>query len=223
MLRHDPSRIDPDSNGQFPESPTDEPGFTYGEAERTGSIDIQRELDRLEEMIIDSRHIPFTAIALVSEGKFLDQLDLVRVSLPEAVREAEEIVHHKEDILLQAEDYAEQIIEAAHERANQILDEMGLIRRAEQQAAEILAQVQEDCLALQEQTLSEIDQMRQAAQQELEQMRQQAIAEATEIQNGADDYADQVLDTMEQKLNEMLRVIRNGRQQLNGDQPSGKK
>jgi hypothetical protein len=38
--------------------------------------------------------------------------------------------------------------------------------------------------------------------------------ECDDIQNGADDYADAVLTSIEQQLTEMLRVIRNGRQQL---------
>ena len=48
-------------------------------------------------------------------------------------------------------------------------------------------------------------------------MRARAIAECDEIQNGADDYADHVLDSIEQQLTNMLQVIRNGRQQLGGD------
>ncbi|NEO66806.1 MAG: DivIVA domain-containing protein, partial [Moorea sp. SIO4G2] len=59
-----------------------------------------------------------------------------------------------------------------------------------------------------------------------EQMRQMTLAECEEIQNGADAYADGVLYNIEQHLSDMLRVIRNGRQQLNGPvkpQNSGKK
>jgi hypothetical protein len=45
-------------------------------------------------------------------------------------------------------------------------------------------------------------------------MRHMALEECEDIQNGADDYADAVLNSIEQQLSEMLRVIRNGRQQL---------
>jgi hypothetical protein len=46
------------------------------------------------------------------------------------------------------------------------------------------------------------------------------MAECEEIQNGADDYADHVLGSIEQQLNEMMRVIRNGRQQVQGNNPT---
>ena len=50
-------------------------------------------------------------------------------------------------------------------------------------------------------------------------MQQRAIVEAEAIEQGADNYADSVLENIEQHLNDMLRVIRNGRQQLQPDTP----
>jgi hypothetical protein len=80
--------------------------------------------------------------------------------------------------------------------------------------------VQEECEALQKQTLTEIAGMRIQAQQEIERMHQMALAEREDIQHQADEYADRVLKNMEQQLTEILRVIRNGRQQLQKDRPS---
>ncbi|MBD1929885.1 ATP synthase F0 subunit B [Trichocoleus sp. FACHB-90] len=212
MLRQDSSRLDPDSSGRFPENELPDSG--------SSGVDIQGELDRIEEMILDSRRIPLTGIRLIDEEPLLDQLDLVRINLPSAFQEAEEIVRQKEEILLQAEEYAQQIIEAAERRADQILDEMGIIRQAEREAQQIRQAVQQECEAMSEQTISEIERMRLQAQQELQEMRSLAMQEAEDIQNGADDYADRVLVNIEQQLNDMLKVIRNGRQQLQSDVPT---
>ena len=175
-------------------------------------------------LIVDSFHIPFTGRTLVDEEMFLAQLDLVRENLPSAFEKAEKVIRQREDILLQAEEYAQEIMDAAEQRADQILDEMGIIQRAELEAQQIRQQVQQECLAMQEQAIAEIEQMRMQAQQEVAQMRELALAECEDIQNGADDYADAVLTNIEQKLAEMLRVVRNGRQQLYGNvqsRPSG--
>lgn len=154
---------------------------------------------------------------MVDEEALLSQLDIVRENLPTAFADAEKIVNQREEILLQAEEYAQEIMEAAERRADQILDEMGIIQQAELEANQIRKRVQQECEAIQEQTMAEIERMRLQAQQELEQMRQMALAECEDIQNGADDYADAVLGNIEQQLTEMLRVIRNGRQQLHGE------
>ncbi|MDB9315825.1 hypothetical protein PN462_22125 [Spirulina sp. CS-785/01] len=187
-----------------------------GPQNRATGFDIQTELNRLEELILDNPRVPFTRKTIVDEERLLDQLDLVRINLPEAFEEANEILRQKEEIFLQAEEYAQDIIESAQQHANQLLDEMGLMRQAEIEAAQLRASVQQECEELQQKTLAEIEQTRMQAMQELEQMRQLAIAECEEIQDGADDYADAVLTRIEQQLSDMLRVIRNGRQQLRG-------
>ena len=217
MLRPDLSRIDPEDEQLSNPFEFTQSGSTERDGSSTGSIDIQTELNRIEEIVLDSPHIPLTRRTLVDEEELLEQLDIVRLNLPEAFREAEAIVYHKEEILLQAEQYAQEIVEEAQRRAAAILDQLGIITRAELEAKQIRQRVQEECAALQEQTLSGIEEMREQAQQDIEQMRSLAMAEFEDIQNGADQYADRVLKNIEQQLNDMLKIIRNGRQQLNDD------
>jgi cell division septum initiation protein DivIVA len=157
---------------------------------------------------------------MVDEERIIEQLDLIRLSLPEAFHEAESIVRHKEEIFLQSEQYAQEIIETAERRASQMIAESGIVRQAEMQAQQIRQRVQQECEAIREQTIAEIDRMRRQAQQELEEMQRIAIAECEEIQAGADDYADRTLQEMEAQLAEMLRIVRNGRHQLQPEAPT---
>lgn len=212
MLRQDSPRISPDDD-----EPTNQDELSQ---RGTASVDIQRELNRVEEMILDSPRIPLTRRTLIDEEQILEQLDLVRLNLPAAFEEAEAILRQRDEIVLEAEQYAQQLIEAAEERAAQILDETGILRQAKQEAQQLWQMVQQECETAQEQALAEIERMHREAQQELEEIRARAIAEADAIQNGADDYADSTLNSIEQQLAEMLRIIRNGRQQLRPDTPS---
>lgn len=164
--------------------------------------------------MLDSPRLPLSRWTLVDEEQLLGQLDLVRVGLPDAFREAEELVRHKEEVVLQAEQYAQEMIEAAEQRAAQLLNEMGILRQAEMQAQQLKQQVQQECEAVRQQAVAEIEQMRRQAQNDLESLHQVALADCEQIQAGADEYADRVLSDMERQLAEMMRVIRNGRQQL---------
>lgn len=179
-----------------------------------GGVDIQQELNRLEEMVLSSPHIPLTRRTIVDEEQLLDQLDLIRLHLPTVLQEAQAIAAQKQMILLQAQQQAEEIIQVSLAQAAQIISEMAIVQQAELEAKKILQQAQQDCITAQEENEVEIDLIRQQTQQELNQMRQKAIAEAGAIQNGADAYADAVLGDIEQQLKDMLRVIHNGRQQL---------
>lgn len=167
--------------------------------------------------MLDSPRIPLSRRTVVDEEMLLDQLDLVRLNLPAAFQEAAEVALHKEEVMMEAEQIAQQIIASAEQRAAQILDEMDIVRLAEQEAQHIRQQVQRDCEMMQQQVLGDIDQMRHRAQQELEEMHRQALAECEEIQRGADEYADRVLSDLESQFSDMMRIIRNGRQQIQSD------
>jgi vacuolar-type H+-ATPase subunit H len=171
-------------------------------------------LNTLEEVVLTSTKIPFTGKTLVDEEELLDQLDLIRLNLPAAFQKAQDIIRERDEIIAEAEDYAQQIAAMAEQRAAQMMNETGIVQQAQREAQQIRQEVQQDCDTLQSQTLNDLEQWRQETRQELDEMRQQALAEQREIQQGADQYADSVLGDTEQRLTEMLRVIRNGRQQL---------
>ena len=217
MLRQESTSTNPD--GLHPSHGNAQNRAAYREDARVGTPDIQQELNRIEEMILDSPRVLWSRRTLIDEEQFLDQLDLVRLSLPEAFHEAEEIVRQKDELLMQAEQYAHELIEEAERRAAQIMNETGIIHQAELEAQQIRAQLQQECEAVQEQTIAEIERTRRQAQQDLEEMRRLAIEECEDIQNGADGYADRVLRDMEAQMAEMLRIVRNGRQQLQINQP----
>ncbi|MBV9386400.1 MAG: DivIVA domain-containing protein, partial [Chroococcidiopsidaceae cyanobacterium CP_BM_ER_R8_30] len=170
---------------------------------RSLDVDIQQELNHLEEIILASPRIPLVGRTLVDEETLLDHLDRVRLQLPAAIEQAKAIVQRQREIFRQAEQNARDIIEAAQAKAAQILNETNITQQAEQEARHLQQQVQLECKAAMEQTMTDIEETRLQAQQELEEMRAAAIAECAEIQRGADEYADNVLQDIEQQLNDM--------------------
>ncbi|MFZ4665282.1 MAG: hypothetical protein ACOYME_02520 [Prochlorotrichaceae cyanobacterium] len=177
-------------------------------------IDIQQEMNVLEELLLDSPRIPLMGKTIVDEEQILDQLDLIRLNLPDAFDRAQTIIAQKDSILSEAEEYARQIAAMAEQRAAHILDETGIIQQAEREAQQIRKQVEQECEVLHQQTLQEIEQLQNQARQEYEARRREALEEQTAIQAEADRYADNILGDLEQRLGEMLRVVKNGRQQV---------
>lgn len=180
-------------------------------------VDIQHELNKVEEMILDSPRVPLTGRTLIDEEPILDVLDLVRLNLPTAFQAAEDVLRQKDEILRQAEQYGRDVVEAAEKQAASILDEMGLVRQAKAEADRIREQIKADCDAAQERTMAEIERMRQQAKQEAEELKMRALTDARSIEAGADEYAERVLKTIEQQLGDMMRVVHNGRTQLQQD------
>ncbi len=177
-------------------------------------VDFEQELAQLQEMIYESFHIPLTQWTIVDEAKLLDQLDRIGDKLPSSIRQALMILDQEQEILAEAEAYAQQIIQSANQKAAQILDETGIIQQAQQEANQLRQQVQQECEVIQKQTMAEIEQLRQVTTAEMQKLRQQSLAECQKLQDDADSYTDGVLTQLEQELSSMLSVVRNGRQQL---------
>ncbi|MDB9372452.1 DivIVA domain-containing protein [Nodularia sphaerocarpa] len=211
MLQSHLSNGQPNDNGSY--SPSEE------SPNGTGSVNILQELNRLEDLILYGFRVPLTGRTLVDEDKLIEQIDFIRVSLPAIFQEAAMLLQQKDEVLLEAEEYGQQVIEAAQAKRAQILAQSDIIRQVELEAEQLQRQVQQECEAMMQATLTEIDQKRRSCQEELEELRQTAIAQAQNIENGADEYADSVLDGIEQDLKDMLRIITNGRQQLRQDVP----
>lgn len=167
-------------------------------------VDLQEEINQLEEIIFDSFHIPLTGYSIVNEERLVKKIDHLRKTIPEQFQLAIDILEGKQMIISDAENQAMNIIESAKRRASQILDELGIIQQAEMEARELRQKVSQDCEALQLKTLNEVEQIRTNAQNELEHIRQINIQESERIQKWADDYADAVLNRVEQTLRNAL-------------------
>ena len=166
-------------------------------------FDLEIELNSLEELIVNSTNIPLTELSVVDRDLLLHQLNLIKENLPADLATAIEITKHRQKIIEDAEGYACLIIKSAQEKASQILQKSSIMRQAELNGAKIRLRVEREC-----------EELKQAARAEIELLRQNAIAESIEIQKGADNYADDVLGDIEQRLQQMLGVIQNGREQL---------
>ncbi|EDX87004.1 hypothetical protein S7335_4711 [Synechococcus sp. PCC 7335] len=190
----------------------------YSQASTSERFSIQQELDRIEEIVLESPRVPLSGKTIVSEDELLDQLDVVRVNLPAAIQESVQIVQQREGILLDADQVAREIITSAEKQAADILNDMAIVRQAELHASQLREQTERECAALKDKTLNEIEQLQTQARKEWEETRARTLSEAKTIQEDADTYADQVLANMERQFMEMLHILRNGRQQIQGGQ-----
>ncbi|MEM9266728.1 MAG: ATP synthase F0 subunit B [Cyanobacteria bacterium P01_F01_bin.13] len=217
MVRQEPPLNDPRLinnprlNGQAAQA---DAAMPQQQPEPVAGFDIQDALNQIEEAVLDSPRLPVMGRTMINEDDLLDQLDAVRLNLPSAFQEAQQMLEQRNDILSEAEQYSQEIITTAEKQAAAILNETTILRQAEQQAQQLRLQVEQECAALRSQTMMEIEQLQAQTKQECDEMRKTAIAECHAIQTDADTYADQVLQRMETQFSEMLDVISNGRQQL---------
>lgn len=130
-------------------------------------------------------------------------LDRIDASIPEDIKEAEIILKRRDEIHLEAQNRAERIINDAQNEAARILSESELLRAVQQEAAKIREQVISDCEEIKDQAIKESENTKMLAMQE-----------ATKIREGAENYAEQILNNLDTDLNQLQQIVRNGQMYL---------
>ena len=103
-------------------------------------MDILHLVDRLEELFNESRPIWFTHSVIVDEDRMLDLIDQMRVSIPEEIKKAQQILAQRDRILAQAQEEANRTLALAREKSEQMVERDGIAQAAQGRAEQIVAQ-----------------------------------------------------------------------------------
>lgn len=101
-------------------------------------MDIQHLVDRLEQILTESRRIPMSSNLIVDEDRLFNVVDQMRVSIPEEVKRANRVESEKERILAQAHEEADRIRELAKQEASELVRRDAIMASAQQRADTIL-------------------------------------------------------------------------------------
>jgi F0F1-type ATP synthase membrane subunit b/b' len=110
-------------------------------------MDIQHLIDRLEELFNESRGIPLTHSVVIDEDRFLDIIDQMRVSIPEEVKKAQQILVQRDRILAQAQEEANRTIALARDKGEQLTSKDAIAEQARKHSEEIIGQAQREAEA----------------------------------------------------------------------------
>ena len=107
-------------------------------------MDILHLIDRLEEIIKESRKMPFSDLRLVDERRIWPLLDQMRISIPDEMRRAERILREKERTKAQATEEAERIIQLARQEAAELAADHSVAHNAAEEAVTIRNQAKKE-------------------------------------------------------------------------------
>ncbi len=107
-------------------------------------MDIQHLVDRLEQLLTDSRRIPLSSNLIVDEDRVFNIVDQMRVSIPEEVKRANRVESEKERIMAQAHEEAERIRELAKQEATELVRRDAIMVAAQQRSDTILERARRD-------------------------------------------------------------------------------
>jgi vacuolar-type H+-ATPase subunit H len=111
-------------------------------------LDIQHLIDRLEELLVNGRHIPFTAQTFIDEQRALELIDQMRISIPEEIERAKRVLRERDRIIAQANEEAARIRELAREKSETLVQRDSITQAAQTRAASIIEQSRREAEAI---------------------------------------------------------------------------
>jgi vacuolar-type H+-ATPase subunit H len=103
-------------------------------------MDILHLVDRLEELLNQSRPFPFTHNVIVDEDRMLDIIDQMRVAIPDEVKKAQQLLAQRDRTLAQAQEEANRTLAIAREKGEQLLERDAIVQAAQARADQLIAQ-----------------------------------------------------------------------------------
>jgi vacuolar-type H+-ATPase subunit H len=162
-------------------------------------MDILHLIDRLEELVAEARRMPIGQGVVVDRRRLLELVDQMRSSVPWEVREAEQIVAERNDVLEEARREAEGVLHRAEMEAQERLEETALVQAAEREAEAVIDRAETRAQAM-------LDE----AQAQVQSRLRQAEQAATNQMDEADRYALEMLRRLDAQLSAFASTVRSG-------------
>ncbi|MCX6027339.1 MAG: ATP synthase F0 subunit B [Chloroflexi bacterium] len=107
-------------------------------------MDILHLVDRLEELFNSGRHFPFTNDTIVNEDRFLELIDQLRVTIPEEVKKAQQVLAQRDRLLAQAQEESQRTVELGRQRIEALVTQDAITTAAQARAEQILSQARQE-------------------------------------------------------------------------------
>jgi hypothetical protein len=178
------------------------------------------QLENLETMMVKGR-VPGTARTLVNQQKISALINEMKKNLPDEITEAESVVRQKDAIIKQAEIEARRIRAYADEEATtirQLAEEQSntLLTTSQEEAkkmiqdTEISRKANENAIEIESVANSRAGKVIDDAESRVNTILHDAGISAEERRKGADNYAREVLFTLEERIADTLGQVRGG-------------
>jgi hypothetical protein len=166
-------------------------------------MEILELIDTLEELVIQARRLPVGGNLVVDRKRMLDVIDQMRLAVPNDLRQAQQILEIREQIIDEAHDTARQAIARGEQEREHRIEESSVLREAQERSQQLLM----DSEARARTVIAEADATAAAHLSE-------AAEAASKQLDDADRYALEVLRRLETQLQAFLDSIRTSMESL---------
>lgn len=150
-------------------------------------MDILHLVDRLEELFNNSKPIPLSRNVVVDENSFMDIIDQMRISIPDEIKKAQQVIAQKDRILAQAQEEANRTVALAREKSEKMVEKSEVYQAAQAKIDQVSEQVRKESLQTQQEADRYVVDTLSGLERELKNVLQQVQNGIKSLQPGSGD------------------------------------
>ena len=149
-------------------------------------MDILHLVDRLEELFNNSKPIPLSRNVVVDENSFMDIIDQMRISIPDEIKKAQQVIAQKDRILAQAQEEANRTVALAREKSEKMVEKSEVYQTAQAKIEQLSEQARKESLQTQQEADRYVVDTLGGLERELKNVLQQVQNGIKSLQPGSD-------------------------------------
>jgi cell division septum initiation protein DivIVA len=107
-------------------------------------VDVQKKLDEIAATVANARSMPMSASCVLNRAELLAMLEDLAAALPDSLAQAQDLLGDREQMVEQARDEAQRIIEQAHAERSSLTAGTAVVRQSRDEAERILAEARRE-------------------------------------------------------------------------------
>ncbi|NLL70148.1 MAG: ATPase [Epulopiscium sp.] len=159
-------------------------------------------LDALEDILDDSSTMPFTNKVMIDKEEFIEIITDIRLKLPNELKQSKWVMEERTQILINAQKEAENHLQEAETKLNQLINEHEITKKAYEQAEEITETAKQHAREMRLGAMEYADEI---------------LANVEEALVGLMEQVNQQFSAFEQYIQQNINIIHQNRQELRGN------
>lgn len=156
-------------------------------------------LDEVEEILDNSRAVPFSNRVTIDKEEIYDIISEIRMKLPNELKQSKWVIEERNKILIDAQREADEIVKNAEDRMVRMIDENEVTKKAYEQAAAIIDSAKKTSKEMRLGAMDYAESILADAEGKLKELKEVVYRECM----GTDDYFGQTLNVLAENIQEL--------------------
>lgn len=127
--------------------------------DRVNNYSIEELIDMLDELMSSATRIPLSSKSAIDIDKLSEIVGEMRLVLPMEIKQAQQVVIDKNNIIAEARAEAEQIVQKAERRREELIEQSEILKEAHRRANEFITKSQNECTDMRVSTITYVESM----------------------------------------------------------------